>query len=130
MDKIEIKNRLKNFSVLFIDDEKVILDTMKEILPMLFKETFFASNGLEGIEKFKQSNPDLIITDLSMPKLDGISMLKQIKKIDSNVKIICISGHNEMQNIQECEDLGCTYVVKPINSAILFEAFEKAIIND
>lgn len=123
MDKVIIKNKIKSLSVLFIDDEKVVIDVMKEILPMLFKETYFALDGEEGINQFKSHKPDIVITDLSMPKLDGIEMLKEIKLINSDVKAICISGHNEHSEIDKCLQLGCTYIVKPISSAVLFKAF-------
>jgi len=127
MNKVEIKEKIKDMSVLFIDDEVVVIDIMKEILPMLFKDAYYATDGLDGINQYKKYTPDIIITDLSMPKLDGITMLKKIKEIDENVKIICISGHNEVDSINECTILGCSYIVKPINSAVLFKAFEKVL---
>lgn len=127
MDKVLIRSKIKDLSVLFIDDEKVVIDIMKEILPMLFKQTYYATDGLEGISQFEKHTPDIIITDLSMPKLDGITMLKQIKRLDSEVKIICISGHNEINSINQCKELGCTYIVKPINSSVLFQAFERVL---
>ena len=72
-------------------------------------------------------NPDIIITDLSMPKLDGIEMIKEIKVINNNIKVICISGHNEHSEIDKCLALGCTYIVKPISSTVLFKAFEEVL---
>ena len=130
MEKALIKDKLRDLSVLFIDDEQVVTDIMKDILPMLFKETYFALNGLEGVSQYKKHTPDIIITDLSMPKLDGIGMLKQLKQINENVKVICISGHNEVENINMCQDLGCIYVVKPISSTVLFKAFEKVLLEE
>lgn len=130
MDKALIRDEIRNLTVLFIDDEKVVIDIMKDILPMLFKDTYYATDGIEGINQYKKHIPDIIITDLSMPKLDGITMLKEIKKLDESVKIICISGHNELDNIRACTNLGCTYIVKPISSAVLFQAFEKVLFSD
>ena len=128
MQRELIKNKLKELSVLFVDDEKIVIDIMKEILPMLFKETYYATDGFEGLKEYKDNLPDLVITDLSMPKLDGLNMIKHIKTINENVKIICISGHNEDKSIQECKKLGCAYIVKPINSKILFKVFEEILI--
>lgn len=127
MDKASIKTKIKKLTVLFVDDEQVVIEIMKNILPMLFKDTYYALNGLEGINQYKKYSPDIIITDLSMPKLDGVEMIKEIKKINDNVKIICISGHNEVENLMICENLGCSYIVKPINSTVLFEAFGKVL---
>ena len=128
MNKEVIKTKLKELSVLFVDDEKIVIDIMKEILPMLFKKTYYAIDGHKGLEEFKKHLPDLVITDLSMPKLDGLNMIKHMKTINANIKVVCISGHNEEKNIQECKSLGCGYIVKPINSKILFKVLEEVLI--
>ncbi|OUR73947.1 hypothetical protein A9Q76_01805 [Arcobacter sp. 31_11_sub10_T18] len=127
MDRTQIKNSLKNLSVLFVDDEEIVIDIMQDILPMLFKNSYYARDGVEGIEQFKQNKPDIIITDISMPHLDGISMLKVIKKIDDNVKIIFLSGHNEQDQIEACKDLNGEFIIKPISSSILYQALGKVI---
>ena len=98
---------------------------MKNILPFIFKETHFATDGNQAIELYKKYQTDLVITDLSMPKLDGLSMLKVIRKINEDVQCIFISGHTENSFKNECKKLNCTYIIKPISSKILFEAFEK-----
>lgn len=125
MDKVKIKEIIKDRTVLFVDDEKVVTEIMKNILPFLFKEAYYASNGEVGIELYKKNQPDLIITDISMPKLDGIRMMKSIKEINNNVPCIYLSGHNEQDRIAECTSLNCEYIIKPINSKVLFEAFAK-----
>ena len=122
MDKAEIKDTIKNLSVLFVDDEEIVIDIMQDILPMLFKHSYYARDGIEGIEKFKQNKPDIIITDISMPHLDGISMLKVIKKIDKDIKIIFLSGHNEQDQINACKDLNGEFIIKPISSNVLYKA--------
>ncbi len=127
MDRTQIKNSLKNLSVLFVDDEEIVIDIMQDILPMLFKNSYYARDGVEGIEQFKQNKPDIIITDISMPHLDGISMLKVIKEIDDNVKIIFLSGHNEQDQIEACKDLNGEFIIKPISSSILYQALGKVI---
>ena len=85
MNRVLVKDKIKDLSVLFIDDEKVVIDIMKEILPMLFKEAYYALDGIEGINQFNIHKPDIVITDLSMPKLDGIQMIKEIKLISKNI---------------------------------------------
>jgi len=127
MDRAQIKNSLKNLSVLFVDDEEIVIDIMQDILPMLFKNSYYARDGVEGIEQFKQNKPDIIITDISMPHLDGISMLKVIKEIDENVKIIFLSGHNEQDQIEACKNLNGEFIIKPISSSILYQALGKVI---
>jgi len=127
MDRNQIKNSLKNLSVLFVDDEEIVIDIMQDILPMLFKNAYYARDGIEGIEQFKLNKPDIIITDISMPHMDGISMLKIIKELDSNVKIILLSGHNEQDQIEACQDLNGEFIIKPISSNILYQALGNVI---
>lgn len=127
MDRTLLKEKMSNLKILFIDDEQVVSDIMKEVLPMLFKEAYFANDGLEGFKLYEELNPDVIITDLSMPKLDGISMIRQIKNQDEKVKIICVSGHNELDSISQCEQLGCLYIVKPISSNVLYNTLSKVL---
>ena len=110
---------------LFVDDEAFVVDTMKEILPMLFKNSFFALNGLEGIEVCKNNDIDIIITDISMPKMNGIDMLKVIKKLKPSIKIICVSGHNESNFMDEAKILEATFIIKPISSSVLYSAIEQ-----
>lgn len=127
MDKKLLKEKLKKLSVLFVDDEKLVIDTMKDILPMLFDKTYFASDGYDGLNQYINNNPDVVITDLSMPHLDGLSMIRQIRKLSKDTKVLCISGHNEQKSINDCKVLDCGYIVKPINSKILFEVFENIV---
>ena len=127
MIKQEIKNNLKQLNVLFVDDEEFVVETMKEILPILFKDSFFALNGKDGITIVENNKIDIIITDLSMPKMSGIDMLKNIYKIDSNIKCICVSGHNENNFLDQAKELRCQYIIKPINSKQLYAAFSKVL---
>ena len=127
MDKKLLKEKLKKLSVLFVDDEKLVIDTMKDILPMLFDKTYFAADGYEGLNKYINNSPDVVITDLSMPHLDGLSMIRQIRRLNKETKVVCISGHNEQKSIEDCKSLDCGYIVKPINSKILFEAFQDIV---
>jgi YesN/AraC family two-component response regulator len=127
MNKALVKEKLKKLSVLFVDDEKLVTDTMKDILPMIFDKTYYAEDGYEGLQKYMNHYPDMVITDLSMPHLDGLSMIRQIRKINKDTKIICISGHNEQRSIDDCKTLDCGYLVKPINSKVLFDVFENVL---
>lgn len=127
MERSEVKKTIKDLSVLFVDDEEIVIDIMQDILPILFKHSYYARDGIEGIEQFKQNNPDIIITDISMPNLDGISMLKEIKKINNNVKIILLSGHNEEDQMEACKNLNGEFIIKPISSNILYQALGKIL---
>jgi len=127
MDKIELKKIIKGLNVLFVDDEQFVVETMKEILPLIFNKTYFATNGYDGISTFKENDIDLVISDLSMPKINGIDMAKQIKEIKNDTKIIFISGHNENSYLEDANKLDAQFVIKPINSSELYQAIEKVL---
>ncbi|MEA3384624.1 MAG: response regulator [Campylobacterota bacterium] len=127
MIKDKIKHKLQTLNVLFVDDEEFVVETMKDILPILFKNAYFAINGIDGIKIVKEHKVDIVITDLSMPKMDGIEMLENIKLIDPDIKSICVSGHNDINFLEKAKDLKSEYIIKPINSIELFKALEKII---
>ncbi|MCK5111309.1 MAG: response regulator [Arcobacteraceae bacterium] len=127
MTKEEIKSIIKNWNVLFVDDEEFVVETMKEILPILFKDSYYAVNGLDGVSVCKEHKIDLVMTDLSMPKMNGIDMLKKIKEFNQDIKVICVSGHNESDLMQQAKQLGASFIIKPISSAELYDAIEEIL---
>ena len=127
MIKDNIKRKLKNLTVIFVDDEEFVVDTMREILPALFKRSYFSLNGIEAIEEVKKHNIDIVLTDLSMPKMNGIDMIKEIHKFKIDIKVVCISGHNENEFINKAKELGCSFIIKPISSNELFKALEEVL---
>lgn len=122
MTRDELKTKLSTLNVLFVDDEVFVVETMKDVLKRLFKQCHFATNGKEGLEKFKKNNINVVITDVSMPTMSGIEMLNEIKKTDSKVKSIFISGHNEQNYLKHSKMFQNEYIVKPITSKALYQA--------
>ena len=102
-----------NASILVIEDDSSIQELIVEFLSSQGYNVDFASDGLEGISKFKQGNYDLIILDIMMPNLDGYSVCKMIRK-NSTVPIIFLSALNEEENQVKGFELECDdYITKP-----------------
>ena len=129
MTKTEIRDIIKEWNILFVDDEEFVVESMKEILPILFKKAYFAINGLDGIEICNNHKVDIVMTDLSMPKMNGLDMIKKIKQKQEDLKIICVSGHNEKEFIDEASKLKAVFIIKPINFEELYKALEKICLN-
>jgi len=123
----EQRKKLKKTSVLFVDDETLVVDAMRDIFPMLFQTSFFASNGEEALEIYKMNPVDIIITDITMPKMGGLELMQCIKKINPSQKCIFVSGHNEIEIIQQSKQVCSVYILKPINSQLLFQALEEVL---
>lgn len=101
--------------VLVVDDEKLIRDVIKEYLVLENFEVYEAENGLEAIELVKNNNFDIIIMDIMMPKMDGYTACKEIKKI-KDIPFIMLSARGEEYDKLIGFDLGIDdYVTKPFS---------------
>ncbi|MEN8157201.1 MAG: response regulator [Bacteroidota bacterium] len=78
--------------ILIIDDESNILMMLKKMLEQSGYEIELAANGVEGIEMFKKSRADLVITDIIMPEKEGLETIREMRRIKSDLKIIAMSG--------------------------------------
>jgi two-component system, NtrC family, nitrogen regulation response regulator NtrX len=101
-------------SILIIDDERAIRKTLTEILGFEGYKIDEASDGEEGLSKFRSKNYDLVLCDIKMPKLDGIEFLEKAKEINAEVPIIIISGHGNIETAVEAVKKGAyDYISKP-----------------
>ena len=100
--------------ILIIDDEKAIRKTLSEILSFEGYKIEEASDGEEGLKKFKDKTYDLVLCDIKMPKLDGIEFLQKAGESNADVPIIMISGHGNIETAVEAVKKGAfDYISKP-----------------
>lgn len=114
--------------VLIADDQELILDGLKMILDLenSIEVIATAKNGLECLEKSKDLNPDLILMDIRMPKMDGIEATKKIKEFNSDIKIIALTTFNDKRSVKRIFKYGADgYVLKDIESDFLIDIIEK-----
>jgi signal transduction histidine kinase/CheY-like chemotaxis protein len=104
--------------ILFVDDEKSIATMSREILTFLGYDVEIKNNPEEAFELFK-SNPDyfdLVITDMTMPQMNGVQLFKKIKDIRPEIPIIICTGHSTLMNEEKAEDIGAAgYLLKPVS---------------
>jgi len=127
MNMETIKNQIKTLNVLFVDDEEFVVNTMKDVLPMFFNDSYFATNGEEGYKLSRQYDIDIVITDLSMPIMNGYDMAIKIKNENPNIKMVFVSGHNEEPCKEKIKKINGAFIVKPISSKGLFNAIEETL---
>ncbi len=114
--------------ILYVEDDMNIREEMLEIFELDFENIHVATNGKEGLQMFKRFHPDIIISDIQMPVMDGISMSKEILSIDPDAKIVLTTAFNEQSYLEEAEKIGIkTYISKPIDISILFEKINTLI---
>ena len=96
MTYVNMNIRMKK-TILVVEDDDDLLMIYKEILEMNKFEVHTAVNGQEGVEKFKEVQPSLVIMDGDMPVLDGYEAFNQIKKLDSNANVVIVTGMAEYE---------------------------------
>ena len=110
-----------------IDDEPVIHDVLGELLTSEGYEVEFSSSGNEALEKFAPQSADVVLLDLLMPGLDGIEVLKRIKKIDPTVAVIIITAYGSVESAIAAMKIGALdYVQKPFKHDDLLLTIRKA----
>ena len=117
-------------SLLYVEDEPEARALLTSIISRKFTSVHLsvAENGREGLESYTRSPTDILITDITMPVMNGIQMARQIKALNPDVMIIVLTAYNEPYYLLECVELGVNqYVIKPIENSILFTALEKCI---
>ncbi|HJT10948.1 MAG TPA: response regulator [Candidatus Nitrosotalea sp.] len=99
------------------DDSDAIRMVLRDILTIGKHECVAeASNGLETVEQFKKTKPDVLLLDMAMPKKDGLGVLKEIMVYNPSAKIIMITASDNQATIKECIKEGATaYILKPFN---------------
>ena len=116
---------LKNLKVLFVEDEVLARERIVSSLKYIVSEVVSATNGLEALEILQTFEADLIITDLEMPCLNGVDLIKEIRKTNNNICIIVVTAYTSENFLLELIDMHIEkYIVKPITLEKLIEALE------
>lgn len=115
--------------ILIVDDAAFMRMMIKDILTKNgFEIAAEAADGSEAVEKFKETAPDLVTMDITMPEKDGISALKEIKQMDPNAKVIMCSAMGQQAMVIDAIQAGAKdFIVKPFQAERVIEAIKKAL---
>ncbi len=115
-------------NILVVDDSSIITKTLsKHLLDFGLNVIGIAKNGTEAIEQYKKLNPDLVTMDITMPIVNGIDALKEIRSFDSQAKVIMITSHGEERLVMDAITLGAKgYMLKPITPLKIKLSLQKA----
>ena len=112
----ELVELTKGLNTLYVEDDLLIKKTMTQYLKKFFDEVVVANNGLEGLEAYKTQKFDIVITDLSMPKMNGLDMLKQIKGLNDEQIVLITTAHSESDYMFGAIKAGIDgYIIKPFD---------------
>lgn len=123
MDKYLV---LKHVSVLYVEDDREIADATSEYLKEFCTNVYVAYNGKDGLELYRSKNPDIIITDIAMPIMDGLKMSEIIRENDCDIPILINSAFSDISLFTRAIDIGIDdYILKPTDADKLIESIYK-----
>ncbi len=127
---VKLKEIAQNHTILFVEDSKALQKQIMKFLSKLFKEVYVASDGQEGLIMYENKKPDLILTDLTMPKMTGHEMIREIKKINPDAEIIILSAHSDSETLMKSFHIGVSdFIAKPVSAPKMIAVFLKVLSN-
>ncbi|MBF0343786.1 MAG: response regulator [Nitrospirae bacterium] len=109
---------LKQLSALYVEDNDAMRESLGKYMRRRFGELWLSQNGKEGLELYKKHCPDIVITDIEMPVMDGITMITKIREINDDQPIIITTAFND----DEHTNIRCLNLIKPIDAERLIDA--------
>lgn len=120
-------SQLKEITLLYVEDEAEVRTALSDILNGKLKNLLVAEDGQQALDIYNNNQIDIIVTDIRMPRMDGIALVKAIRENNKDIPIIITSAHSETEHFLELIELGVDqYIIKPINGRKFFEALQKA----
>ncbi len=109
---------IKLARIMIADDSELVRSTLKDMLELGKHQVISeAVDGVDTLEKFNSTKPDVLLLDIAMPKKDGVETLIQIMKSNPDAKVIMITAHHDMELIENCIEIGAlAYISKPFNT--------------
>lgn len=125
---IELAEETKKLTVLVVEDEKEANELMVSTFENFFGKVYSATNGEEGLKLYKKYEPDVVIADIIMPKMDGLELIRRIKEIKKDQIIVVISATESIEHISETVKLGVnSYIQKPVDSKKLIDMLSSLV---
>ena len=127
MKKIN-KDLFKDIRLLYVEDDLMTQEEISFFLKKYVKELIVAKNGEEGLALFLEHNPDMIITDIQMPKMNGLEMSKKILEINPNIPIAITTAYSDSEYLMKAIELGIDkYILKPLHLSELLAVIQKGL---
>lgn len=123
-----LKALCEGYTLLYVEDDALVRDEVERTLKRLFQEVYIAKDGVEGLEAFCTYHPHVVITDIGMPRKNGLVMSKEIKELCPQTPIIITTAFNDERYFMQAIEAGIdAFLLKPIEKSKVFEAIERVI---
>ena len=122
------REKAKNISILYVEDEELLRNNTATLLRKLFQNVEVAVDGQEGLDKYLHNKYDIVITDISMPNMNGLDLISNIRRNDFNQEIIIMSAYTESTYTDQINTANVTgYIYKPVNMKQMLEVLNLSI---
>lgn len=119
-------SQLAKYSLLYIEDEVFVREMVIEYLEEFFSTVYEASNGIEALDIYQQNKPDIIITDIEMPKMNGLDFVTELRKVNKEIPILITTAYTSVEYLLRAVELHLVkYLLKPVNEEKLKEGLEQ-----
>lgn len=121
-------NFLKKLSVLFAEDDDIVRGQVTETLRIFFGKIFVAKDGVEALEMFQLEKPDIILSDIKMPKMDGLQLIEKIREQNQTIPIIILTAYSDQKTLFKAANSSIDgYILKPLELNNFLETFDKVL---
>lgn len=126
MDEALTDAKMQDVTLLYVEDEPAIREQMHMVFENRFKQVWMAANGQEGLDRFLEVSPDLVVTDIQMPVMNGLEMIEKIRAADEHVPIAIVTAFSDLENLARAIELSVDgFVKKPTRRAELLTVLRK-----
>lgn len=120
------RDPLQDRTVLYVEDDRIVQMLTQKLLAKRFKKVWTANNGAEGLKRFREKRPDIVVTDIRMPEMNGLEMASAIKAESPETPILVTSIFNLQDYFLRAIDIGIDhYLLKPVDAAHIFRVLER-----
>lgn len=126
--KKDFFDKLKNMTILYAEDEEGIRKNISDSLSYYVKEVYEAQNGSIAYDIYKEKSPDIILSDIHMPIMDGIEFVKKVRLENREIPVVMITAHTDKKYLLEAVELHMEkYIIKPVDIDVLFDVLEQCV---
>lgn len=112
-------------SILYVEDEHIILQSVREMLEGKVKELYLAMNAQEALDMFNKYKPDIVITDIKMPGMDGLELLRKIKEIKNDTKLVVLTAFGKKNYLMDAISIGVDkFILKPVEEDLYYKELQ------
>lgn len=126
----QLRTTLQNYSLLYVENNPKLNAQLTELFKKFFGKVFSAFDGPEGLQMFEQNRPQVVVSDINLPQMNGLEMVRRILVMDSETKIIITSAHDEAEYLHQAIRIGVfDYLPKPLQADELMQVLSRCSVS-